>query len=170
MNWVDADVIGVRIEEPQSEPVLLLREHGTEAYLAIWIGPAEAEAVVLAMSGEQTSRPLTHELLLAVMESLGGQLSGVEITGVEEGVYFANLLLTGDQRIPCRPSDAIALAVRTRVPVRIADSLIKEVGVLISDELDTSTGNESEVEAFREFLDQVSPDDFLGDDPSAPHE
>lgn len=164
MNWIDMDVVGVRVEEPQSEPVLLLHERDTESYIAIWIGPSEAEAVVLALSEERTSRPLTHELLLSVLEASGGKLDSIEITGIEEGVYFANLVLSNEKKVPARPSDAIALAIRAEVPVRVSDKLLAEVGVLIPDNLDGPAKDESEVEAFRQFLDQVSPDDFLGED------
>lgn len=170
MNWVDVDVVGVRVEEPQSEPVLLLRERGTESYIAIWIGPGEAEAIVLAMSEEQTSRPLTHELLLTALDSFGGKIQGVELTGIKEGIYFANLWLSNDKKVAARPSDAIALAIRAGVPIRVADSLLAEVGVLIPENTDSPAKEESEVEAFREFLDHVSPDDFLGDDPDSPQE
>ena len=153
------EVVGVRVEVPSNQPIVLLREQGGERFLPIWIGAVEATAIAFASGGVQPPRPLTHDLFRDVIVGLGATLTAVELTEIKEGVFYAELLLTsanGEQRISARPSDAIALAVRTEAPIFASDELLAEAGIEIAEQA------EDEVEKFREFLDQVSPDDFLG--------
>jgi len=153
------EVVGVRVEVPSNQPIVLLREQGGERFLPIWIGAVEATAIAFASGGVQPPRPLTHDLFRDVIIGLGATLTAVELTEIKEGVFYAELLLTsinGEQRISARPSDAIALAVRTESPIFASDELLAEAGIEIAEQA------EDEVEKFREFLDQVSPDDFLG--------
>jgi len=153
------EVVGVRVEVPSNQPIVLLREQGGERFLPIWIGAVEATAIAFASGGVQPPRPLTHDLFRDVILGLGATLTAVELTEIKDGVFYAELLLTsanGDQRISARPSDAIALAVRTESPIFASDELLAEAGIEIAEQA------EDEVEKFREFLDQVSPDDFLG--------
>ncbi len=153
------EVVGVRVEVPSNQPIVLLREQGGERFLPIWIGAVEATAIAFASGGVQPPRPLTHDLFRDVIIGLGATLTAVELTEIKEGVFYAELLLTspnGERRISARPSDAIALAVRTESPIFASDELLAEAGIEIAEQA------EDEVEKFREFLDQVSPDDFLG--------
>ena len=153
------EVVGVRVEVPSNQPIVLLREQGGERFLPIWIGAVEATAIAFASGGVQPPRPLTHDLFRDVIIGLGATLTAVELTEIKEGVFYAELLLTsanGEKRISARPSDAIALAVRTEAPIFASDELLAEAGIEIAEQA------EDEVEKFREFLDQVSPDDFLG--------
>ena len=153
------EVVGVRVEVPSNQPIVLLREQGGERFLPIWIGAVEATAIAFASGGVQPPRPLTHDLFRDVIIGLGATLTAVELTEIKEGVFYAELLLTsanGEQRISARPSDAIALAVRTESPIFASDELLAEAGIEIAEQA------EDEVEKFREVLDQVSPDDFLG--------
>lgn len=153
------EVVGVRVEVPSNQPIVLLREQGGERFLPIWIGAVEATAIAFASGGVQPPRPLTHDLFRDVIIGLGATLTAVELTEIKDGVFYAELLLTstnGEQRISARPSDAIALAVRTESPIFASDELLAEAGIEIAEQA------EDEVEKFREFLDQVSPDDFLG--------
>ena len=151
-------VVGVRVELPANQPILLLRETGGERYLPIWIGSGEATAIALAQQGVQPARPMTHDLLRDVVSALGRELKQVRITELQEGTFFAELIFDGNVRVSARPSDSVALALRVGVPIHAEESVLSEAGLIIPDE------QENEVEKFREFLDSVSPEDFRGAD------
>lgn len=154
------DVLGVRVEMPSSQPIVLLREVEGERYLPIWIGAAEATAIAYVQQGVVPPRPLTHDLLKDVIDGVGRRLVQVRITRLEEGVFYAELDLGDGAIVSARPSDAIALALRTSSPIEVADDVLDEAGVLIPEE---GEDEEVEVERFREFLDQVTPEDFGSD-------
>jgi uncharacterized protein len=150
------DVVGVRVEMPSNQPIVLLREVEGERYLPIWIGAVEATAIAFAQQGVVPARPLTHDLLRDVIGALGRPLLDVRITELTDGVFFAVLAFEGGDEVSARPSDAIALALRTGTAIHCAEAVLDEAGIAVPDE------QEDEVEKFREFLDQISPDDFLG--------
>jgi uncharacterized protein len=153
-------LVGVRVEVPTNQPIVLLREDEGQRYLPIFIGPPEATAIVYALQGMETPRPMTHDLFKTVLDDMAVQLKQVEITELHDGTFYAEIELTrnGDNfRISSRPSDAIALAVRYEesVPIFADEAVLDEAGVLFeSDE------EEEQIEEFREFLDQVRPEDF----------
>ena len=155
---VRMEIVGVRVELPTNTPILLLRERDGNRYLPIWIGTPEATAIALALEGVETARPLTHDLLQTIVEALGAEVEQVNVTGLEEGTFFADLILgaNGDElTISSRPSDAIALATRTGSPVYASRTLLDEAGVEIHDE-----DEEAQIEQFKEFLDDINPEDF----------
>ena len=157
---VPMDVVGVRIELPTNTPILLLREQEGERYLPIWIGTSEATAIALALEGVEPPRPMTHDLLKLVTEALGSTVLRVVVTDLQDGTFFADLVMQRDGEevvLSARPSDAIALATRTESPVFAARAVLDEGGVEIRDE-----GQEEEIERFREFLPDVTPEDFEG--------
>ncbi len=157
------DVVGVRIELPTNTPILLLRERDGRRYLPIWIGTHEATAIALALEGVEPERPMTHDLLRIVTESLGALVARVVVTDLRDGTFFADLVISQNGKelaISSRPSDAIALAARTESPVFASRSVLDEGGVEIHDD-----DQEDEIERFREFLEGVAPDDF-GSGPS----
>jgi uncharacterized protein len=147
-------VVGVRVELPSNQPIVLLKETAGDRYLPIWIGAVEATAIAFAQQGVVPARPLTHDLLKDVLEALGADLTAVAITDLRDGVYFADLQFASGVTVSARPSDAIALAIRVGTTIYADESVLSEAGVAIPDE------QENEVEKFREFLDQVSPEDF----------
>jgi bifunctional DNase/RNase len=147
-------VVGVRVELPANQPILLLREAQGERYLPIWIGSVEATAIALEQQGVRPQRPLTHDLLKDVITSLGRRLEQVRITDLQEGTFYAELVFDGGITVSARPSDSVALALRIGVPIHAEESVLAEAGLVIPDE------QEDEVEKFREFLDQISPEDF----------
>jgi bifunctional DNase/RNase len=155
----ELDVVGVRVEMPSNQPIVLLREVDGERYLPIWIGAVEATAIAFAQQGVTPARPMTHDLFKDVLEAVGAQLEQVRITEIRDSTYYAELVFTGGIRVSSRPSDSIALALRTGTPIFAADPLLDEVGIIIADGSDDEE-QEDEVEKFREFLDQVSPEDF----------
>ena len=157
---VPMNLVGVRIELPTNTPILLLKETAGTRYLPIWIGANEATAIALALEGVEPQRPLTHDLLKLVAETLGAKVDRVVVTNLEDGTFFADLVMTRNGEevvVSSRPSDAIALAARTDAPLFAAPEVIDEAGVEI--QLD---GQEEEIERFREFLDDVVPEDFEG--------
>ncbi len=157
-------LVGVRVEVPTNQPIVLLREEEGQRYLPIFIGPPEATAIVYALQGMDTPRPMTHDLFKSVLDDMSVQLRRVEITELHDGTFFAEIELSGDAnehsyRISSRPSDAIALAVRypEQVPIFADESVLDEAGVLFENE---EGEEEEQIEEFREFLDQVRPEDF----------
>ena len=152
-------VVGVRVELPANQPILLLREAEGDRYLPIWIGSVEATAIALEQQGVKPARPLTHDLLKDVITALGRRLEQIHITDLQEGTFFAELVFDGGIRVSARPSDSVALALRVGVPIHADESVLSEAGLIIPDE------QEDEVEKFREFLDKVSPEDFRGAQP-----
>lgn len=157
----------MRVEMPTNKPIILLRERGGQRYVPIWIGAPEATAIAYAQQGVVPPRPLTHDLIVNLIDGLGHALSSVVITKMEEGVFFADVVIDEDRRIGSRSSDAIAIALRANIPIYVADQVLDEVGVEIADEEEEA----EQVEKFREFLDNVSAEDFeLGPDTDAPHE
>ena len=149
----ELNVVGVRVELPTNQPIVLLREVDGDRYLPIWIGAVEATAIAYEQQGVKPARPLTHDLIRDVLAALSTPLTGVEITDLRDSIFFADLLF-GDVRVSGRPSDAIALALRVGAPIHCSEAVLDEAGIIIPDE------QEDEVEKFREFLDQVSPEDF----------
>jgi bifunctional DNase/RNase len=150
------EVIGVRVEMPSSQPIVLLRETGGDRYLPIWIGAVEATSIAFAQQGVLPPRPLTHDLLKDLLLAVGSNLEQVEISEIKDGVFYATLKLANGDELSARPSDAIALALRTGSPIFGGEALLDEVGIEIADQSD------DEVEKFREFLDQIEPEDFVG--------
>ena len=146
--------MGVRVEMPSNQPIVLLREVTGERYLPIWIGAVEATAIAFAQQGVVPPRPLTHDLMKDLLDALGQELAEVQITDMKDGVFFATLVLGSGVEIGARPSDSIALALRTGSRIVCAEEVLDEVGLAVPAE------QEDEVEAFREFLDHVSPEDF----------
>jgi hypothetical protein len=156
----ELDVVGVRVEMPSNQPIVLLREVGGDRFLPIWIGAVEATAIAFAQQGVVPPRPLTHDLFKSVLDAVGAQLEQVRITEVREGTYFAELVFAGGIEVSSRPSDSIALALRTGAPIFATEPLLDEAGVEMADT--ESDEQDDEVERFREFLDQVTPEDFSG--------
>lgn len=147
-------VVGVRVELPTNQPIVLLKEVDGDRYLPIWIGPVEATAIAFAQQQIPTARPMTHDLMKDLLDALSVGVQAVHITDLQEGVFYANLVLDRGVEVSARPSDAIALAMRMGVTIYAEEAVLDEAGIPIADE------QESEVEKFREFLDQISPDDF----------
>jgi bifunctional DNase/RNase len=160
----EVDVVGVRVEMPSSQPIVLLKEVGGERYLPIWIGAAEASAIAFAQQGMEPPRPLTHDLFAEAIRVLGHTLTQVRIVKLTDGGVFEAILVFDDKtELSARPSDSIALALRTGTPVFCAEEILAEAGIPVPESETTGTDEvqeEEEVERFREFLDQVTPEDF----------
>lgn len=149
----ELDVVGVRVDLPSGTPLLLLKETDGPRYVPVWIGAPEASAIVNLLADVETPRPLTHDLFATTLTRLGHSDIRIVISHVTDGVFYADLMVDGET-ISARTSDAVALALRLGLPVMCADRVIDEVGV---EGLDAQT---DEVEKFRQFLDEVAPEDF----------
>ncbi len=159
-SMIEMELVGVRVELPSNSPIVLLREvEGTHRLLPIFIGGPEATAIALALDQVVTPRPMTHDLMKDLLDELGATVEKVVVTDLQEGTFFAELhLVVGDRtyQVSSRPSDAIALAVRTETPIFAAEQVLEEVGYVAEDEEE----REQVVEEFREFIENVTPEDF----------
>jgi uncharacterized protein len=156
---IEVELVGVRVELPHNQPIVLLKEAEGERYLPIWIGAVEATAIAFALQGVVTARPMTHDLMRDLLTRLRVGVRRIVVTDLREGTFYAEIQLDRDGEavsVSSRPSDAIALAVRAQVPIFADEAVLAEAGILIDEE----EGEEDEVERFKEFLDQVSPEDF----------
>ena len=149
------EVIGVRVEMPSNQPIVLLKEIDGLRYLPIWLGSAEATAIAFVQQQVKPPRPLTHDLFTSVLESFNIDLESVYLTKLEDGIFYAQLNFANSKFVSARPSDAIALALRSNSPIMASLTLLDEAGIEIPDQA------EDEVERFKEFLDQINPEDFL---------
>ena len=149
------EVIGVRVEMPSNQPIVLLKEINGLRYLPIWLGSAEATAIAFVQQQVKPPRPLTHDLFNSVLETLDIDLESVYLTKLEDGIFYAQLNFADSKFVSARPSDAIALALRSNSPIMASLTLLDEAGIEIPDQA------EDEVERFKEFLDQINPEDFL---------
>ena len=154
---VEVTLVGVRVELPSNQPIVLLKEVGGDRYLPIWIGAVEATAIAFALQGIQTPRPMTHDLLRDILKETGVEVERILINDLVEQTFYALIRMSSAgeaKEISSRPSDAIALAVRTAVPIFASEEVLDQAGIELKDDAET------EVEKFREFLDQVTPEDF----------
>ncbi len=165
---VEVQVLVVRVDLAGSPPVVVLREVAGEGrVLPIYIGPAEAQSIEFALQEVELPRPMTHDLLMSVIGELGGVLERVTIVEVVGGTFHAELTVrvgAAEHRISSRSSDAIALALRAGCPIEVADEVIDTAGVVPDDEDDgelVELDDSSDLEAFREFIENVDPEDFL---------
>lgn len=157
---VELTLVGVRVELPSNQPIVLLKETAGERYLPIWIGAVEATAIAFALQGIQTPRPMTHDLLRDILRETDIQVERILIDDLIDSTFYATIRMhtNGDAHdISSRPSDAIALAVRVAAPIFAAEEVLEQAGIELKDD------EETEVEKFREFLDQVTPEDFAAE-------
>ena len=157
---IELSLVGVRVELPSNQPIVLLKEAEGDRYLPIWIGAVEATAIAFALQGIRTPRPMTHDLLRDILSEAQVEVERILVNELVDQTFFATIRMQADGRtaeVSSRPSDAIALAVRINAPIFAAEEVLEQAGIELKDD------EETEVEKFREFLDQVSPEDF---DPS----
>src|SRR5438067_13790278 len=152
-------LVGVRVELPTNNPIVLLREaEGEHRVLPIFIGAVEATAIAFALQGVVTQRPMTHDLMRDLLQELDVRVERVVVTELREGTFFAEIEMNtngSSHKVSSRPSDAIALAARLGTPIYAEEAVLEEAAIVVSDDED-----EEEVEKFREFLEGVNPEDF----------
>ena len=154
-------IYGVSFDMVGKQPIVLLKTVSGNKFLPIWIGHAEAAAILMKLQGASTPRPMTHDLITDVIGELEAQCTRVAVTELRENTFYALITLraaAAEIEIDSRPSDALALAVRSNAPIFAADKVIEESGIEFEHEVEDT---DEVVEKFKDFLEQVSPDDFL---------
>ena len=173
---VNMEIVGVRIEMPSNQPIVLLKEVDGSRFLPIWVGAVEATAIAFAQQGMVAQRPLTHDLISNILEAADLTMTAVQVVQLKDGIFYAELQVRTDSgtvlKISARPSDAIAIALRTKSNILADSDLLDEVGIDIPERLlgdgegglgaGGEGGSDVELERFREFLDQINPEDFAG--------
>jgi len=181
---IEVTVAGLGIAPPSSLPLLLLKERDGERVLPVGIGPLEAQAIVMPLQGVKPPRPMTHDIMVEIVSSLGVHLRRVEIVELIESTFHARLMVEtgGQERVyDIRPSDAVALAVRTETPIFVAEAVFDQAGIIspqvnemASSSSEEATSPESAVEVdeskltpFKEFIESLDIDDLGGSEPKS---
>ena len=154
---INVEVNSIRLEESSETPILLLLDPSTQKVLPIWIGTIEAVSIAYAQEGILHERPQTHDLLLNIVEALEGSISEVNISNIEDSTYFADIILNtvnGLVTLSVRPSDAIALALRSNIPATVNQEVFE------TNSIDLIIDNSNEIEEFKEFIKDIRPEDF----------
>jgi uncharacterized protein len=167
---VEMTIDSIRVSLMNYQRVVILREKGTNRYLPIWIGPAEADAIAVKLQNVELSRPLTHDLLQSVITTLGASLDYIVVNGLKDDTFYANLALSIDGvklDIDSRPSDALALAVRTGAPIYAEESVLEKAGIILEDEVGKRISedrlDEQELKglsAYKDFINTLDLEDF----------
>jgi len=150
----------VNLDVITNQPVLILKDKAEKKFLPIWIGQFEATAILIELQGISSARPLTHDLLKNMLDTLRASVQKIIINDIENGTFYARIHLekgSSSLEIDARPSDAIALAVRTKAPIYASDKVVEKATIL------SDAAEEDEVRKFKEFLDRVRPEDFKED-------
>ena len=154
---INVEVNSIRLEESSETPILLLLDPSTQKVLPIWIGTIEAVSIAYAQEGILHDRPQTHDLLLNIVEALEGSISEVNISNIEDSTYFADIILNtvnGLVTLSARPSDAIALALRSNIPVTVNQEVFE------TNSIDLIIDNTNEIEEFKELIKDIRPEDY----------
>jgi bifunctional DNase/RNase len=170
---VEVRVQSLGLDRSSNTPVVILEEVGGDRVLPIWIGPGEASAIAMQLAEMEFSRPLTHDLLVAVLNGLGGNLRKVIITRVEKNTYYAELIIHRNGEVisvDARPSDSIAVALRVDARIFAQDDLLERASIEISEEEATTSPGEAkrkqapsermDAEELKEYLRRLNPEDF----------
>jgi bifunctional DNase/RNase len=171
-KMIECQIDSVRVSLTNQDRIIVLKDKERERYLPVWIGIFEAESITIALQNIAIARPLTHDLFLKLMEQLGAKLLRVEINSLVSGTYFANLVVETDKTlyIDCRPSDALALVVRSGVPIFVDEDVLEEVAIRPEDFLDESLplSPDEEMDESEDPGDTSLFDDFLNNMPDKP--
>lgn len=157
-------IYGVSFDMVGKQPIVLLKAVETNKFLPIWIGHPEAAAILMKLQGATTPRPMTHDLLHEMLGELDAACTRVSVTELRDNTFFASITLTvngRDVEIDSRPSDALALAVRCGAPIFAAEEVIAESAIEFEHEVEDT---DEVVDKFKDFLDQVTPEDFAAGD------
>jgi bifunctional DNase/RNase len=171
-SLIELTIESIRVSLMNYQRVVILREKQSERYLCIWIGPAEADAIAVQLQEVSVARPLTHDLLRSVIDQLGAQVSHIVVNDLSNDTFYARIVLDvngSSMEVDSRPSDAIALAVRAKVPIFADESVLDRAGVLLDKDGETVERLErvkvdpEEIErmsAFKDFIESLDLDDF----------
>jgi uncharacterized protein len=178
---IEVTIDSIRVSLMSQHRIVVLKEESGSRFLPIWIGPFEADAITLQLQGIDAPRPLTHDLLKTVIETLGGEVLHILISGLEKNTYYARVVLDVDGdtvEIDSRPSDAIALGVRVSAPIYVAEEVMDQAGLQPEEEIsltegvvassairessEEDDGNEEDLGVFTDFVEGLDLDNLLG--------
>jgi bifunctional DNase/RNase len=186
-GMLEMTIDSIRVSPMNYQRVVILKEKDSDRYLPIWIGPAEADAIAVKLQDLSVPRPLTHDLLRTVIDSLGGSIQHILVNDLQNDTFYAKITIqsNGDsQDIDCRPSDAVALAVRAQVPIFVEEAVLDKAGILLDketgkpitgDALETTQQETSpevreeelrRMSAFTDFIDNMDLEDFGKQNPA----
>ena len=178
MALIEVTIDSIRVSLMNYQRVVILKEKDTERYLPIWIGPAEADAIAVKLQGVNVPRPLTHDLLNTVIDTLGATINSVVVSDLKNDTFYAKVILNvdgGQMEVDSRPSDALALAVRAEVTIYAEDTVLDKAGILLDKETGKPIPEEGEISgkgkkvsdeemkslsAFHDFINTLDMDDF----------
>jgi bifunctional DNase/RNase len=168
---IEVTVESIRVSLISQQRLVVLRENGSQRFLPIFIGPCEAEAITLGLQGTEVGRPMTHDLLRGVIESLGASVGHIVISELKNDTFFARIVIdsAGEKlEIDARPSDAIALGVRLEVPIYVAEAVMEQAGQMPSTEIEDDDAEDKvdneKLSVFRDFIESLDLDDLSGED------
>ncbi|MBS1253527.1 MAG: hypothetical protein MAG451_02576 [Anaerolineales bacterium] len=171
---IEVNVDSIRVSLISQQRVVVLRELDSSRYLPIWIGPFEADAITIALQGVEIPRPLTHDLLKRVIDEVGGEVSHILVNDLRDDTFYARIVMDVNGRhseVDSRPSDAIALAVRARVPIFVVEDVMDRAGVEPSeedvelrDDVVLTPEEEEKLDVFRDFVETLDMDDLDEDE------
>ena len=163
---IQVRVVGIALDSAQQRIVLLkpvIDEPGEGRVLPIWVGDQEATSILIAVEAGTPPRPLTHDLMKTLLDAVDARVDRVEVTRLEDGIFYAEITVVTDSGrlvLDARPSDSVALAVRVHAPIWVADEVLDEAGIPAS--IVDAGAEEAELDEFKEFLENVDPEDFQG--------
>ncbi|MBN8866117.1 MAG: bifunctional nuclease family protein [Solirubrobacterales bacterium] len=159
----EVQIYGVSFDMVGKQPIVLLKTIDDNRYLPIWIGHPEAAAILMKLQGADTPRPMTHDLMVDMLDQVETKIERISVNELRDNTFFATITISvagTELEIDSRPSDALALAVRVQAPIFVAEEVIEESSIEFDQGIED---NEQVVEKFKDFLDDVSPEDFLQD-------
>lgn len=161
---IPVTIDSIRVSLISQHRIVVLKEREGDRHLAIWIGPYEADAITIALQGIRVVRPLTHDLLRNMIETLGATVSYIVVNDLRDDTFYAHIVLTVDGReieVDSRPSDAIALAVRVNAPIYVAEHVMDQAGIVPeTGEEELSPEEEEKLSVFKDFVESLDLDDF----------
>ena len=174
-NMIQVTIDSIRVSLMSPQRVILLRQLNQDRYLPIWVGPYEAEAITVALQEVEMARPLTHDLLKNVINIFGGKILRIEIIALRENIFFGHIITEHNGeiiKIDCRPSDAIAMAVRAHVSIYIDPAVMDSAGIFPEDDIQSeipadeteAAPNDERLSIFEDFFDQLEDDDIQSDE------
>jgi len=157
----EMQIYGVSFDMVGKQPIVLLKTIDDNRFLPIWIGHPEAAAILMKLQGADTPRPMTHDLIVDMLDQVDSKCERISVTEIRDNTFYASITLSvngSEVELDSRPSDALALAVRLGVPIFVAEEVIEESSIEFEQ---GEEDNEQVVEKFKDFLDDISPEDFL---------
>lgn len=172
MSMVRVTIDSVRVSLMSQQRIVILKDTESDRYLPIWIGPCEADAITVELQEVEVPRPLTHDLLKSVIDEMNADVAHIMVSDLRDDVFFARIVLNvnGKQiEVDSRPSDAIALAVRVRTPIFVAESVMDKAAIRPEEEVESETdekvdGGDEKLDVFKDFLDTLDLDDIADED------